>query len=167
MDTRTEANLNQLASDVHFATAPLRVLWHALLWLLFLFLAPAIFAIVPVLAVRYASPDEIWLLKWVFGVLGPFASTFWFLIVAMIPAHNRGERGLGFHFKAFGSMAFGFVVSAAAMFFFATNYDVCDNWNDAAWFTGASLALLSPFALLAVWRLLRVCFVGREASNGI
>ena len=148
----------QLASDVHFLVAPLRFLWRSILTLLFLLLAPLLFAIVPVLAVMYASPDEIWLLKWVFGVLGPFASAFWFVIIAMIPAHKRGERGLEFHFKSFGSMAFGFVVSAAAMFFFATNYDVCDNWNDRAWFTGASLALLSPFALLVVWRLLRSLF---------
>jgi hypothetical protein len=147
----------QLANDVHFLTAPLRFLWHALLWLLFLLLAPAIFAIVPVFAVRYASSDEIWLLKWVFGVLGPFATAFWFVIIAMFPAHNRGERGLGFHFKSFASMAFGFLVSAAAMFFFATNYDVCYNWNDRAWFTGAWLALLSPFAILVVWRLLKQC----------
>ena len=118
----------QLANDVHFLTAPLRFLWHALLWLLFLLLAPAIFAIVPVVAVRCASPDEVWLLKWLFGVLGPFAS-----------------------------MAFGFLVSAAAMFFFATNYDVCYIWNDRAWFTGAWLALLSPFAILVVWRLLKQC----------
>ena len=147
----------QLANDVHFLTAPLRLLWHALLWLLFLLLAPAIFAIVPVLALRYASSDEIWLLKWMFGVLGPFAAAFWYLIIAMIPAHNRGERGLVFHFKSFASMAFGFLVSAAAMFFFATNYDVCYIWNDRAWFTGAWLALLSPFAILVVWRLLKHC----------
>ena len=145
----------QLANDVHFLTAPLRFLWHALLWLLFLLLAPAIFAVVPVLALRYASPDEIWLLKWMFGVLGPFAATFWYLIIAMIPAHNRGERGLVFHFKAFGAMAFGFLVSAAAMFFFATNYSVRCEWNDSAWFTGAWLALLSPFALLFMWRLVK------------
>ena len=152
----------QLANDVHFLTAPLRLLWHALLWLLFLLLAPAIFAIVPVVAVRYASPDEIWLLKWLFGVLGPFASTFWFGMIAMLPAHNRGERGLGFRFKSFASMAFGFLVSAAAMFLFVTNYDVRYNWNDAAWFTGASLALLSPFALLVVWRLLKHVLFGRD-----
>ena len=158
MDNRTEANLNQLAGDVHFLTAPLRFLWRSLLWFVFLLCAPAIFLIVPILAVRYASPDEIWLLKWAFGVLGPFASTFWFLIIAMIPANNRGERGLVFHLKAFGAMAFGFLVSAAAMFFFATNYDVCYQWNDRAWFTGAWLALLSPFALLVVWRLLRSSF---------
>ena len=155
MNSRTEANLNQLSGDVHFLTAPVRFLWHALLWLLFLLLAPAIFAVVPVLALRYASPDETWLLKWMFGVLGPFAAAFWYLIIAMIPAHNRGERGLVFHFKAFGAMAFGFLVSAAAMFFFATNYSVRCEWNDSAWFTGAWLALLSPFALLFMWRLVK------------
>lgn len=162
MDTRTEANLNQLANDVHFLTEPLRFLWRSILILLFLLLAPAIFAIVPVLAISYASPDEIWFLKWAFGVLGPFASTFWFLIVAMIPAHNRGERGLAFHLKSFGAMAVGFLVSAAAMFFFATNYDVCYVWDDSAWFTGAWLCLLSPFALLYVWRLVKRVLFARN-----
>lgn len=147
----------QLANDVHFLTAPLRVLWHALLWLIFLLLAPAVFAIVPVLALRYASPDEIWLLKWLFGVVGPFASTFWFLIIAMIPARNSGERGLAF-LKSFGAMAIGFLVSAGTMFLFASNYDVCYVWDDRAWFTGAWLCLLSPFALLFGWRLLSSLF---------
>jgi hypothetical protein len=157
MDTNT-----QLANDVHFVVAPLRFLWHALLWLIFLLLAPAIFAIVPVLAVRYASPDEIWLLKWAFGVLGPFASTFWFLIIAMIPAHNRGECGLVSHIKSFGAMALGFVVSAGAMFMFATNYSVRYEWDDRGWFTGASLCLLGPFAILYIWRLLKRVVVGER-----
>jgi hypothetical protein len=152
----------QVANDVHFLVAPLRFAWHALLWFLFLLLAPAIFAIVPILAVRYASPDDIWLLKWLFGVLGPFASTFWFLIVAMIPAHDRGERGLVFQLKAFGAMAFAFGTSAGAMFLFATNYDVQYNWDDRGWFTGAWLALLSPFLILFVWRLLRRASIGRH-----
>lgn len=155
MSSQTEANLNQLAGDVHFLTAPLRFAWHALLWLLFLLFAPALFAMVPVLALQYASPDDIWLLKWLFGVLGPFASTFWFVIVAMIPAHNRGERGLGFQLKSFGAMAFGFVTSSGAMFLFATNDGVRYEWDDRGWFTGAWLCLLSPFALLYVWRLLK------------
>jgi hypothetical protein len=153
MDTNS-----QLANDVHFLVAPLRFVWHALLWFLFLLLAPAIFAIVPVLALKYASPDEIWLLKWLFGVLGPFASTFWFLIVAMIPGHNRGERGLLIHIKSFGAIACGFVLSAGAMFMFAANYTVRYEWDDRGWFTGASLCLLSPFATLYVWRLLRRMF---------
>jgi hypothetical protein len=158
LDSRTEANLNRLAGDVHLLTAPMRLLWHALLWFLFLLLAPAIFAIVPVLALKYASPDEIWLLKWLFGVSGPFASTFWFLMIAMIPAHARGERGLVFQLKAFGAMAFGFVVSAGAMLMFATNYTVRYDWDDRGWFTGTLLCLLSPFPLLYVWRLVRrVC----------
>ena len=147
MDTNT-----QVANDIHFLVAPLRFAWHALLWFLFLLLAPAIFAMVPLLALKYASRDEIWLLKWLFGVLGPFASTFWFVIIAMIPAH---ERGLVVQLQSFGAMAFGFVTSAGAMFLFATNYDVRYNWDDRGWFTGAWLALLSPFALLYVWRLLK------------
>lgn len=162
MNSWTESNLNQLAGDVHFLTAPLRFVWHALLGFLFLLLAPAIFAIVPVLALKYASPDEIWLLKWAFGVLAPFVAAFWYVIIAMIPAHNRGERGLAFQFKAFASMAFGFVISAAAMFFFTTNYDVRSNWDDRGWFTGAWLAMISPFALLAVWRLVKRVRLGDE-----
>lgn len=161
MKSRTEANLNQLAADAHFMTAPFRLLWHALLWLLFLLLAPAIFAIVPFLALRYASKDDIWVLRWLFGVLGPFASTFWFVIIAMIPAHNRGEQGLRFQFKSFGALAIGFLVSAGTMFLFATNYDVCYIWDDRAWFTGACLCLLSPFALLYVWRVLKRDVFGR------
>jgi hypothetical protein len=71
------------------------------------------------------------------------------------PAHDRGERGLVFQLKAFGAMAFAFGTSAGAMFLFATNYDVQYNWDDRGWFTGAWLALLSPFLILFVWRLLR------------
>ena len=161
MDSRTEANINQLASDVHFATAPLRFLWHAVLWFVFLLFAPIIFTAVPILAIKHASPDDIWLLKWLFGVLGPFASTFWFVIIAMIPAHKRGEDGLAFHIKSFGALALGFVVSAGAMFMFATNYTVRYEWDDRGWFTGAWLCLLSPFALLYVWWLLRRVLFGR------
>jgi hypothetical protein len=164
---RTEASVNQLAGDVHFLTAPLRFIWHSLLWLIFLLLAPALVAIVPVLAVKYASQDEIWFLKWTFGVLGPFAASFWFIIIAaMLRRRDRQARGMdcnrGVHLHSMGSMVFGFVVSAAAMFYFATNYDVCYNWTDAAWLTGASLALLGPFAILTVWRLLTRRIENRE-----
>lgn len=162
METRTEANLNQLASDVHFLTTSLHLLCRALLILLFLLLAPTIFAIVPVLALRYGSKDDVWLLRWLFGVLGPFASTFWFVIIAMIPAHKRGERGLRFQFKSFGALAIGFFVSAGAMFLFATSYDVCYVWDDRAWFTGAWLCLLSPFALLYLCRLVKCVRRGGE-----
>jgi hypothetical protein len=162
MDIRTEANLNQMAADVHFLAIPFRMLWHALLWFLFLLFAPVIFVAVPILALKYAAPDEIWLLKWAFGVLAPFVAAFWYLLVVMIPAHNKGEDGLLFHIKAFAAMAFAFIVSAAAMFFFATSYDVRNNWDDRGWFTGAWLCLLSPFVLLYVWRLLKHILFGRN-----
>jgi len=161
MDTRTEANLNQMAADVHFLATPFRMLWHALLWFLFLLFAPVIFVAVPILALKFASPDDIWLLKWAFGVLAPFVAAFWYLLVVMIPAHKRGERGLLFHLKAFASMGFAFLVSAGAIFMFATNYGVRYEWDDRGWFSGAWLAMLSPFGLLCVWRLLKRTLFGR------
>lgn len=45
MQTRTEANVNQLASDVHFLTAPLRFIWHALLVTLFILSFPLLWAL--------------------------------------------------------------------------------------------------------------------------
>ena len=45
MDTRTEANLNQLAGDVHFVTAPLRFIWHAVLVTLFILSFPLLCAL--------------------------------------------------------------------------------------------------------------------------
>lgn len=91
-----------------------------------------------------------------------FVAAFWYLLVVMIPAHKRGERGLLFHFKAFASMGFAFLVSAGAMFMFATNYTVRCEWDDRGWFSGAWLCLLSPFALLYVWRWLKSILFGRN-----
>ena len=48
MDTNT-----QLANDVHFLVAPLRFIWRSILWFIFLFFAPAIFLVVPLLVVHY------------------------------------------------------------------------------------------------------------------
>ena len=45
MDSRTEANLNRIASDVHFLTAPLRFIWHALLLTLFILSFPLLCAL--------------------------------------------------------------------------------------------------------------------------
>jgi len=48
------------------------------------------------------------------------------------------------------------------MFLFASNYDVCYVWDDRAWFTGAWLCLLSPFALLYIWRLVKPVLFGKN-----
>ncbi len=58
-------------------------------------------------------------------------------------------------------MGFAFLVSAGAMFMFATNYSVRYEWDDRGWLTGAWLCMLSPFALLFVWRLLKRVLFGR------
>ena len=45
MNTRTEANLNRIASDVHLVTAPLRFIWHAVLVTLFILSFPLLCAL--------------------------------------------------------------------------------------------------------------------------
>ena len=46
MDTRTEANLNRIASDLHLVAAPFRFIWHVLLTSLFLLSFPLLCALV-------------------------------------------------------------------------------------------------------------------------
>jgi len=46
LDTRTEANLNRIASDVHLLTAPLRFIWHAVLVTLFILSFPLLCALI-------------------------------------------------------------------------------------------------------------------------
>jgi hypothetical protein len=112
----------QLANDVHFLTAPLRFIWRSILTFLFLFFAPAILLVVPLLVVHYFPGDDtIGLLRVLLGVLGPFAASFWFLICGEFPKFYATARdgghvngGIGFHLKAIGKMVFGFMVSAAS-----------------------------------------------------
>ena len=90
-----QASLNRLTADVHFLTAPLRLIWRSILWLVFLFCAPAIFFSFLLFAIFYRVPDKsdaIWFLKWVFGVIAPFASSFWFLLAVMLPRFYRAQR---------------------------------------------------------------------------
>ncbi len=47
MNTQTEANINELAGDVHLLTAPIRFLFRCVLALVFLLLAPLLYAAVP------------------------------------------------------------------------------------------------------------------------
>jgi hypothetical protein len=78
MDNRTEANINQLAKDAHFVTAPIRLLRRLLATALIILLFPALCAAL-FLALPAMSEDEVWLMKVAFGVLGPFVvGGFWF-----------------------------------------------------------------------------------------
>ncbi|MGD1081311.1 MAG: hypothetical protein ABR881_23555 [Candidatus Sulfotelmatobacter sp.] len=161
MDSYADANLDRLSADVHFLVSPLRYLVRSLIWLAVLILAPAIFFSILIFVVFYNGADKsdaVWALKWVFGVLSPFASAFWFLMAVMVPKFYRAKRdgyeienNLALHIEAIGAMLFAFVTTGAAMFWVA---DALQQSTDVVWFAGAYLAFLCPFLLLAVWRLL-------------
>jgi hypothetical protein len=160
LESYTEANLNRLSNDVHLLAAPFRFILRSLLWLAVLLLAPAIFFSVLLFAVFYHGADKsdtVWFLKWGFGVLAPFVSSFWFLLAVMLPKFYRARDGyeventFGLHARAIGGMAFAFATTAAALPYVARAlYEA----SDAVWFSGAYLALLLPFLLLGFWRLL-------------
>src|SRR5271157_4166709 len=145
---RMDAN-TQLASDVHFLTAPLRFILRSILWFIFLFFAPAIFLVVPLLVVHYFPGDDaIGLLKVLLGVLGPFACAFWLVIASAYPeareAVREGRRykaGLGGHLKAVAFMVTGLVMSAAAMLYVVQS---ARDDSDTVWFIKAYLAVFSP-----------------------
>jgi amino acid permease len=92
MQGRSEANLNQLASDVHFITAPFRFLWHMFLWAGFLLVIPIIFIAIVVFGLPYISGDELSLLKVLEVVLGPFAFTLSWIIFTHFSHHHRARR---------------------------------------------------------------------------
>jgi hypothetical protein len=134
---------------------------RSLIWLAVLLLAPALFFSVLIFAVFYHGADKsdiVWFLKWGFGVLAPFVSSFWFLLAVMLPRFYRAKRAgykventFGLHLKAIGAMAFAFVTTTAAMLYLAR---ALYESSDEAWFAGAYMSLLSPFLLLGFWRLL-------------
>ncbi len=149
----------QLARDVHFLTAPLRFILRSILWFIFLFFAPAILLVVPLLVVHFFPGDDaIGLLKVLLGVLGPFACAFWLVIASAYPAARQAVRegrryraGLRGHPKAIAFMVIGFFISAAAMLWVATS---SQHDSDMVWFVKAYVAVFSPMIILAGWRVL-------------
>jgi hypothetical protein len=92
MDSRTGANVNQLASDVHFLTAPLRFVWGMLIWAVFLLLSPLILVVVLVYGIHAMSRDEIDLAKVLLVVIGPFAFDFWWITIRHFSSRFRANR---------------------------------------------------------------------------
>jgi hypothetical protein len=106
---RQTENLDQLAEGVHLLTAPIRHVWHLIIIFVLLFLSPLIFGAVvfglvfneqfglvfrnwllslgwfpPIWARHFGNPltdDDIWLMKIILGVFGPFAFCIWFSII--------------------------------------------------------------------------------------
>jgi hypothetical protein len=163
LDTRTESSLNQIASDVHFLTAPLRFIWRSILWFIFLFFAPAILLVVPLALVHFFPGDDaIGLLKVLLAVLGPVACAFWLVIASAYPAARQAVRegrryraGLRGHLKAIAFMVIGFALSAAAMLYVVRS---ARDDSDTIWFIKAYLAVFSPIIMLVGWRALKGLF---------
>ncbi len=157
----------QLASDVHFLTAPLRFILRSILTFLFLLFAPAIFLVVPLALVHFFPADDtIGLLKVLLGVLGPFACAFWLVIASAyrqarqaVREGRRYKAGVRGHLKAIAFMVIGFVMSAAAILYVVQS---ARDDSDTVWFIKAYIAVFNPVILLLAWRLLR-----RNASGKV
>ena len=160
----------QLANDVHFLTAPLRFLWHSLLWLIFLLLAPLLYWTIPFAFVAVDPNSDFGTLAFAYMALGPFVSAFWTMIICMLRRYRRMtsdgrpyERSLGGVAAAFGFMLFGFFGSLAAELLFCFLFGVPTYTSDVAvnaahwnlWFAGAGFAVFSPIILPLAWRMIK------------
>jgi hypothetical protein len=72
MRGRAGANVNQLASEVRFLTAPLKFVWGMFMWAIVLLLSPFLFIASLVFGIHFMSRDEIGLAKVLLVVVGPF-----------------------------------------------------------------------------------------------
>jgi len=171
LNIRTEANINQLAGDVHLLTAPIRFLFRCVLALLFLLLAPLLYSVIPFVCIAADPNSDFSMLALAYMALGPFASAFWLMMVGVVPdvyrAHKEGRVFEGNHAKGFGLMLLGFFGSlgAEALFLFYvspipryTENIVANAAQWHSWFAGMGIAAFFPVILLLGWRLINwVC----------
>jgi hypothetical protein len=143
LDTGSEKKIDQLADDVHFLTAPVRFVWHAIIIFLLLFLSPLIFGAAvfglilnehfglafrhwllslgwfpPMWAREFGNPltyDDIWFLRIILGAFGPFAFAFWFAIVTRYREVRRNGNREGVLWANIRGLI-GLVMSFAGMF---------------------------------------------------
>ncbi len=175
MNSRTEANINQVAGDVHLLTAPIRFLFRCVLALVFLLLAPLLYAAVPFALIAADPNSDFSIFALAYSALGPFASAFWLMMVGVLPdvyrAHNEGRIFEANHFKGFGLMFVGFFgsLSAEVLFLFYlfpipryTENTVTDASNWRSWFGGMGIAAFLPVILLLGWRLIKWLCAGRN-----
>jgi hypothetical protein len=146
-----------------------------MLALLFLFLAPLLYAAVPFVLIAVDPNSDFSVLALGYLTLGPFASAFWLMLVGVVPdayrAHEDGRIFEANHFKGFGLMFVGFFawLSAEALFLFylfsipRESSDIAVNaaqWR--SWFAGMGIAAFLPVILLLGWRLIKWACAGRD-----
>lgn len=77
--------------------SPLRFVRGMAIWAVVLFLSPILFLFVLLLGFHRLSSDEIGLMKVLAVVIGPFASTFWFILISVFSRQRRARRLISSH----------------------------------------------------------------------
>jgi hypothetical protein len=165
----------QIANDLHLLTAPIRFLFRCVLALIFLLLAPLIYATLPFVCIAADPNSDFSILALAYLALAPFASSFWLLMVSVLPdvyrAHKEGRVFEANHAKGFGLMFLGFVGSlgAEALFLFYlfpipryTENTAANAAEWRSWFAGMGVAGFLPVVLLLGWRLTKWVCAGRN-----
>ena len=168
----------QIANDLHLLTAPIRFLFRCVLALLFLLLAPLLYATIPFVFIAADPNSDFSMLALAYLALGPFASAFWLMMVGVLPdvyrAHKEGRVFEANHVKGFGLMFVGFFgsLSAEALFLFylfpipRESSDIAvdaSQWQ--SWFAGIGIAAFLPVILLLGWRLIKWLCAGRQTCK--
>lgn len=143
VNTRTEANLNQLAGDVHLLTAPVRLLWHAVITTLCIVSFPLLCALVS--------------LHYVIGNISPVRAYCHFMTTHHMPDVLYPFALLG----AFAMIPVEAVVQAVQGV--AEIFDGI--WRSFPLFGIALLALVNSFWLLLV-RAIYSCIDSEDVSRG-
>ena len=169
MRGRAGANVNQLRSDFHFLAAPFRFLWGMIMWAIVLLLSPLLLVFVLVFGTHFMSRDEIGLAKVLLVVLGPFALTFWWIIVRQVSSRYKAKRliasrsqtgeeysdaelrflelvGKPRHLRNFAVLLVSFAGSVYCAHLFY-------NAGDQQFFVGVLAGIFSPAIIIAIYKL--------------
>jgi hypothetical protein len=168
----------QIANDLHLLTAPIRFVFRCLLAVLFLLLAPLLYATIPFLCIATDPNSDFSILALAYMALAPFASAFWLLMVSVLPdvyrAQKQGRVFEANHVKGFGLLFLGFFGSLGAEVLFLfylfpipryTENTVANAANWRSWFAGMGIAAFLPVILLVVWRLIKKACAGRQTCR--
>jgi hypothetical protein len=168
----------QIASDLHILTSPIRFVFRCLLAVLFLLLAPLLYATIPYVCIWADPNSDFSILALAYMAFAPFASAFWLMIVGVLPdsyrAHKEGRVFEANHLKGFSLMFVGFLGSlgAEALFLFylfpkpRETSDIAANaanWH--SWFAGMGITGFMPVILLLGWRAIKMACAGRQTCR--
>jgi len=168
----------QIANDLHLLTAPIRFLFRCVLALVFLLLAPLLYATIPFVCIWADPNSDFSVLALLYMAFAPFASAFWLMMCGVIPDVYRAQKeGRVFeadHVKGFGLMFLGFFGSLGAEVLFHsylfsipryTENTVANSANWRSWFAGMGIAAFFPVILLLGWRAIKTASAGRQTCS--